>query len=318
MKTNPHITAAVVIKGTEIVYKTNNWDVRLDQFHPIIKDKEKIYTNDLLDLNFELKDKEIIYTSDNWDITLDVERLILRKEGLDVNFYTWDERSSHFCHDGGKLIQVRDDEHSIIGYIDPLKYSYGSILDIQRALDSIHSEIKASTKELIVTLTPETLKFTERLMKKIESIMKKENVNELTIERQYFPEIFSDDYLEISKDDGLPTLMPFVTINIMLHGIMTKFYGNTIKFYKLNFSELQQKIIQAGGISATIGTVKSRIMRIPTGITLKGEIQSFLDWIKDSEGLTGYINYYLQQNNTQVISKLSKIYKELRQIFGIQ
>lgn len=50
---------------------------------------------------------------------------------------------------------------------------------------------------------------------------------------------------------------------------------------------------------------------------LKGEIQSFLDWIKDSEGLSGYINYYLQQNNVQIISELSKIYTELRQIFGV-
>ncbi|TFG01826.1 MAG: hypothetical protein EU540_02795 [Promethearchaeota archaeon] len=50
---------------------------------------------------------------------------------------------------------------------------------------------------------------------------------------------------------------------------------------------------------------------------LKGEIQAFLDWIKDSEGLSGYINYYLQQNNAQIISELSKIYAELRQIFGV-
>jgi hypothetical protein len=50
---------------------------------------------------------------------------------------------------------------------------------------------------------------------------------------------------------------------------------------------------------------------------LKGEIQSFLEWIKDNEGLSGYINYYLQQNNTQIISQLSKIYAELRQIFGV-
>lgn len=50
---------------------------------------------------------------------------------------------------------------------------------------------------------------------------------------------------------------------------------------------------------------------------LKGEIQSFLEWIKDGEGLSGYINYYMQQNNTQIISDLSKIYTELRQIFGV-
>ncbi len=50
---------------------------------------------------------------------------------------------------------------------------------------------------------------------------------------------------------------------------------------------------------------------------LKGEVQSFLEWIKDNEGLSGYINYYLQQNNTSIISELSKIYSELRQIFGV-
>ncbi len=50
---------------------------------------------------------------------------------------------------------------------------------------------------------------------------------------------------------------------------------------------------------------------------LKGEIQSFLEWIKDGEGLSGYINYYLQQNNAHIISELSKVYNELRQIFGV-
>jgi len=50
---------------------------------------------------------------------------------------------------------------------------------------------------------------------------------------------------------------------------------------------------------------------------LKGEIQAFLDWIKDADGLAGYINYYLQQNNDQIISELSKVYAELRQLFGV-
>ena len=50
---------------------------------------------------------------------------------------------------------------------------------------------------------------------------------------------------------------------------------------------------------------------------LKGEIEAFLEWIKDADGLSGYINYYLQQNNDQIITELSKIYNELRQIFGV-
>ena len=50
---------------------------------------------------------------------------------------------------------------------------------------------------------------------------------------------------------------------------------------------------------------------------LKGEIQAFLDWIKDSEGLSGYIKYYIDQNNAQIITALAQIYSELRQIFGV-
>jgi len=50
---------------------------------------------------------------------------------------------------------------------------------------------------------------------------------------------------------------------------------------------------------------------------LKSEVQSFLEWIKDSEGLSGYITYYLQQNNPTIISELSKIYAELRKVFGV-
>ena len=72
--------------------------------------------------------------------------------------------------------------------------------------------------------------------------------------------------------------------------------------------------------SSQLGASKANVA--PTGASnidpqLKGEVQSFLEWIKDSEGLSGYINYYLQQNNTSIISELSKIYAELRQIFGV-
>jgi len=50
---------------------------------------------------------------------------------------------------------------------------------------------------------------------------------------------------------------------------------------------------------------------------LKGEIQALLDWVKDSEGLAGYIQYYLDQNNAQIIAEMAKIYAELREIFGV-
>jgi hypothetical protein len=70
---------------------------------------------------------------------------------------------------------------------------------------------------------------------------------------------------------------------------------------------------------AQLGTTSRPAAAVGANIDpqLKGEVQSFLEWIKDSEGLSGYINYYLQQNNTSIISELSKIYTELRQIFGV-
>ena len=47
---------------------------------------------------------------------------------------------------------------------------------------------------------------------------------------------------------------------------------------------------------------------------LKSEITQFLNWVKNQNGLQSYINYYLQQNNLQMISELAKIYAELIKI----
>jgi len=66
---------------------------------------------------------------------------------------------------------------------------------------------------------------------KIEYLMKANTVNELAIERKYLPEIFSADLLGFSQD-GLPTLKPFVLKELLLKGILTRFYGNVVKFFK--------------------------------------------------------------------------------------
>ncbi len=49
---------------------------------------------------------------------------------------------------------------------------------------------------------------------------------------------------------------------------------------------------------------------------LKAEIEAFLQWIKDPQGLPGYVSYYLQQNDTYTISQLAQIYNEFRRIFN--
>lgn len=47
------------------------------------------------------------------------------------------------------------------------------------------------------------------------------------------------------------------------------------------------------------------------------EVKSFLQWIKDSEGLAGYVKYYLQQEDERIISELSEVYQNIRKILGV-
>jgi hypothetical protein len=49
---------------------------------------------------------------------------------------------------------------------------------------------------------------------------------------------------------------------------------------------------------------------------LKAEIDGFLQWIKDPQGLSGYIEYYLNANDMNVIPKLATVYNEFRKIFN--
>ncbi len=49
---------------------------------------------------------------------------------------------------------------------------------------------------------------------------------------------------------------------------------------------------------------------------LQAEIEGFLQWIKDPQGLAGYISYYLQNNDAYTISRLAEIYNEFRRIFN--
>ncbi len=57
------------------------------------------------------------------------------------------------------------------------------------------------------------------------------------------------------------------------------------------------------------------VQQPPIEPSLKAEIEGFLQWINNPQGLAGYISYALQQNNTQQISKLAELYNEFYQIF---
>ena len=48
---------------------------------------------------------------------------------------------------------------------------------------------------------------------------------------------------------------------------------------------------------------------------LKAEVEGFLEWIKNPQGLTSYLLHSLQKNDPYRISKLAEIYNELYRIF---
>ncbi|MHA1749109.1 MAG: hypothetical protein ACTSYF_10775 [Promethearchaeota archaeon] len=48
---------------------------------------------------------------------------------------------------------------------------------------------------------------------------------------------------------------------------------------------------------------------------LKAEVEGFLEWIKNPQGLSSYLSNSLQENDPYRISKLTEIYNELYRIF---
>jgi predicted regulator of Ras-like GTPase activity (Roadblock/LC7/MglB family) len=74
----------------------------------------------------------------------------------------------------------------------------------------------------------------ENALRKIESIMRKRSINELTFKREYLPEIFTGDLVKISKNDDLPTLKSFLVQYFNLRGFLIRYYGNMVKFIKLS------------------------------------------------------------------------------------
>lgn len=50
---------------------------------------------------------------------------------------------------------------------------------------------------------------------------------------------------------------------------------------------------------------------------LKKEIEVYLAWMNDENGLQGYLNYYLSKDDPKALSELAQIYYDFRQIFGV-
>ncbi len=78
--------------------------------------------------------------------------------------------------------------------------------------------------------------------------------------------------------------------------------------------DLKAAIVEISRILAKMSSKKPYIEEPHVAPELKREIQNFLNWLKNPYGLRSYIKYNLQKNNTRIISKLAKIYEELREI----
>ena len=95
----------------------------------------------------------------------------------------------------------------------------------------------STTKDVKLGLIFLDLKRTsgEGAYRKIIALMEKESVSEITIERQYLPEILSERYLKIFSD-GFPMLKNSVAEDLLLRGIKTEYYGTVVRFIKNNKS----------------------------------------------------------------------------------
>ena len=64
-----------------------------------------------------------------------------------------------------------------------------------------------------------------------------------------------------------------------------------------------------------LAEVKNRLGPSSIDPYLKAEVEGFLDWIKNPQGLNSYLLQSLQENDPYRISKLAEIYNELYRLF---
>lgn len=78
---------------------------------------------------------------------------------------------------------------------------------------------------------------------------------------------------------------------------------------------IESEIDISDDTESTLQTSKAPSFQPIVDPNLKAEIEGFLTWMKNSEGLPSYIYYSLQQNDQNKIAKLAKIYTELYNLF---
>ena len=66
---------------------------------------------------------------------------------------------------------------------------------------------------------------------------------------------------------------------------------------------------------AELADKSSRMVQPSIDPYLKADVEGFLEWIKNPQGLASYLLHTLQENDPNRISKLAEIYNELYRIF---
>jgi len=92
---------------------------------------------------------------------------------------------------------------------------------------------EAKEKEQMHPLRMFLVEEAEKAWKTIDSIMIKESIDEITLERQYLPEVFDKGAYTFSVKDRLPTLNSIIARYLRLKGIITELYGKLLIFKRI-------------------------------------------------------------------------------------
>ncbi|MFX0026621.1 MAG: hypothetical protein ACFE8M_09390 [Candidatus Hermodarchaeota archaeon] len=100
-------------------------------------------------------------------------------------------------------------------------------------------------------------------------------------------------------------------VAMLKKGSKSEFIQTEIDFSKETKTEMVRET-SSGQYTASYPSISHTIDPM-----LKAEVEMFLEWIKNPDGLGSYISYYLQTNDPYYISKLAEIYQELYRIFNL-
>ncbi|MHA2036404.1 MAG: hypothetical protein ACW972_08130 [Promethearchaeota archaeon] len=90
-------------------------------------------------------------------------------------------------------------------------------------------------------------------------------------------------------------------------GVESKFIETEIDLSDVN----ESNIVESSNTYASSALIQKPLI----DPSLKAEIDGFLQWVNNPQGLSGYVSYVIQQNDTYRISQLAEIYNEFYQIF---